>query len=262
MAARRASSAGAPHGSWWSRSIRGPLRPHPLGSDVTTLIGSELATPDAKARMLAAIDSIAELGGTNISGGVEAAVSELERHRSAFGVSRIVLMSDGQANEGIADPAGLSAMARRISSQNLTLLHRRGLDFNERGGDGVSCRYGGGSYHSSPTPSNGQHLGGELQQAGATVAIGTRWSSTPPPASPSPTSRLFSELSGGPPRPPARPHAAASGARWCWRWSRPRARNVRGGQGLAQLSRREQEPRRRLGAGLGAASVTPTRPSA
>ncbi len=170
-----------------------------FGSDVTTLIGSELATPDAKARMLAAIDSIAELGGTNISGGVEAAVSELERHRSAFGVSRIVLMSDGQANEGIADPAGLSAMARRISSQNLTLSSIGvGLDFNERVMESLA-EYGGGSYHFlSNAEQLGSIFGGELQQAVATVAIGSSLVVHPAPGvTVADVYGYFSELSGG-----------------------------------------------------------------
>lgn len=170
-----------------------------FGSDVTTLVSSTLATPEGKTRMLAAIDSIAELGGTNISGGVEAAVAELARYRSDFGVSRIVLMSDGQANEGIADPAGLSSMARRISSQNLTLSSIGvGLDFNERVMESIA-EYGGGSYHFL---SNAEQLsnifGGELKQAVATVAIGTSLSVTPAPGvTVADVYGYFSEAAGG-----------------------------------------------------------------
>ncbi|HEY3448634.1 MAG TPA: VWA domain-containing protein [Myxococcales bacterium] len=151
-----------------------------FGSDVTTLISSTLATPDAKARMLAAIDSIAELGGTNMSGGVEAAVGELDRYRNDFGVSRIVLMSDGQANEGIADPSGLASLARRISSQNLTLSSIGvGLDFNERVMESIA-EYGGGSYHFLNNAEQlGNIFGGELKQAVATIAIGSALTITP-----------------------------------------------------------------------------------
>jgi len=153
-----------------------------FGSDVTTLVSSTLATPANKERMFAAIDSIAELGGTNMSGGVEAAVAELSHYQGDFGVSRIVLMSDGQANEGIADPSGLASMARRISSQNLTVSSVGvGLDFNERVMESIA-EYGGGSYHFL---SNAEQLsnifGGELKQAVATVAMGASVSITPSP---------------------------------------------------------------------------------
>jgi Ca-activated chloride channel family protein len=82
-----------------------------FGSDVTQVISSTLATPAAKQQMLSAIDGIVETGGTNLSGGLEAGLAELIAYRSQYNVSRIILLSDGQANEGISDPRGLAAIA-------------------------------------------------------------------------------------------------------------------------------------------------------
>jgi Ca-activated chloride channel family protein len=142
-----------------------------FGSDATTLIASTLATPDAKERMLAAIDGIAEMGGTNISGGLEAGLAELVAHRKDFNSSRIVLLSDGQANEGVSDPVGLQALARRIAAQDVTLSSIGvGLDFNEYVLESLA-EHGGGAYHFLEDAERlASILGAELKQAMAAVA--------------------------------------------------------------------------------------------
>ena len=60
-----------------------------FGSDVTTLISSAVCTPEAKQRMYAAIDGIYEVGGTNISGGVEAGLAEVAPFKTQYSVSRV-----------------------------------------------------------------------------------------------------------------------------------------------------------------------------
>jgi Ca-activated chloride channel family protein len=153
-----------------------------FGSDVTTLVSSTLATPGAKERMLAAIDGIAELGGTNLSGALEAALAEVVPFRNQYNVSRVVLLSDGQANEGIADPAGLSGLARRLASQGLTISSIGvGLDFNEVVMESLA-EYGGGSYHFlNDTEQLAGIFAGELKQAVATVATSTSLAVIPSP---------------------------------------------------------------------------------
>ncbi|MBI5549805.1 MAG: VWA domain-containing protein [Deltaproteobacteria bacterium] len=153
-----------------------------FGSDVTTLISSTLATAGAKERMLASIEGIAELGGTNLSGALEAGLAEVVAYRSQYNLSRIVLLSDGQANEGITSPAGLAALARRVSSQGLTLSSIGvGLDFNESVMEALS-EHGGGSYHFlNDAEQLAGIFAGELKQAVATVAVGPALTITPSP---------------------------------------------------------------------------------
>ncbi len=151
-----------------------------FGSDVTTLVNSTPVTPAARARMLSAIDGILEMGGTNMSGGLSAGLSELAANRGQYGTSRVILLSDGQANEGISDPAGLSALARRFASQGITLSAIGvGLDFNEYVMESLA-EYGGGAYHFL---SNAEALAGlfdaELKQAAQTAAVGVSLSFAP-----------------------------------------------------------------------------------
>ncbi len=146
-----------------------------FGSEVTTLVESVQATPAAKQRLLSAIEGISELGGTNISGGVEAALAELISYKNAYSVSRVVLLSDGQANEGIVSSEGLSALARKVNAQGVILSAIGvGLDFNEHVMEAMAD-YGGGAYHFL---SDSEQLAGifsrELQQATATVASGVQ----------------------------------------------------------------------------------------
>ncbi len=153
-----------------------------FGSDVTTIIGSTLATASARRRMEAAIDSINEMGGTNISGGLEAGLAQLAPYREQYNVSRVVLLSDGQANEGISDPKGLAALARRTASRGVTLSAIGvGLDFNELVLESLA-EYGGGSYHFLAEASQLRSIfARELEQAVSTVAIGPALKITPQP---------------------------------------------------------------------------------
>jgi len=151
-----------------------------FGSDTTVLISSTLATPAAKERMQAAIDGILDMGGTNISGALEAGLAEVVAYKSQYPVSRIVLLSDGQANEGVTDPNGLAQIARKFSSQRVTLSSIGvGLDFNELVLESLS-EYGGGSYHFLASTEQLQKIfSDELKQAVATVAISPSLSITP-----------------------------------------------------------------------------------
>ncbi|MFN7131799.1 MAG: vWA domain-containing protein [Myxococcales bacterium] len=142
-----------------------------FGSEVTTLVESVQATPEAKQRLMAAIDGISEIGGTNISGGVEAGLAAIIAYKSRYAVSRLVLLSDGQANEGIVSPEGLSALSRKVNAQGVILSAIGvGLDFNEHVMESMAD-YGGGAYHFlSDSEQLAAIFDRELQQATRTVA--------------------------------------------------------------------------------------------
>jgi Ca-activated chloride channel family protein len=102
---------------------------------------------DARARILRVIDGIVDGGGTNISGGLESAIAELERGRGAGAASRVVLMSDGNANQGITDPRALGELARRARERGISVSSLGvGLDFNEDVMT-ILAESGGGAYH-------------------------------------------------------------------------------------------------------------------
>lgn len=102
---------------------------------------------DDRARLLRVIDGIVDGGGTNISGGLESAIAELERGRGAGAASRVVLMSDGNANQGITDPRALGELARRARERGISVSSLGvGLDFNEDVMT-ILAESGGGAYH-------------------------------------------------------------------------------------------------------------------
>lgn len=102
---------------------------------------------DARARILRVIDGIVDGGGTNISGGLESAIAELERGAGGGAASRVVLMSDGNANQGITDPRALGDLARRARERGISVSSLGvGLDFNEDIMT-ILAESGGGAYH-------------------------------------------------------------------------------------------------------------------
>ncbi len=100
-------------------------------TDAQTITELGRATPEHKARAKAAIEAIRADGGTNISAGVTLGATQLAgRDRDDLG--RVVLISDGQANEGIYDRGGLAALAGRTASGGVSLTAVGvGLDFDE-----------------------------------------------------------------------------------------------------------------------------------
>ena len=91
------------------------------------------ATEEAKARARAAITQIYDDGGTCTSCGLELAVDQLgaAQHQDG-GVDRIVLISDGHANEGLWDKDQLVQLASRIASGGASISTVGvGLDFDE-----------------------------------------------------------------------------------------------------------------------------------
>ena len=90
------------------------------------------ATAAAKDRALAAIDDIRSSGGTCISCGLQQADSELKHTPLVGGLRRIMLISDGQANEGIYDRNELAQLAAQIAMRGVSISTGGvGLDFDE-----------------------------------------------------------------------------------------------------------------------------------
>ena len=78
---------------------------------------SSLRSPDVAA-LAPGIASIRPGGMTNLSGGWLKAVEEVRRRDD--GVRRVLLLTDGLANQGVTDPSQLTAVARATSQQGIS----------------------------------------------------------------------------------------------------------------------------------------------
>lgn len=79
------------------------------------------------------IESITDRGGTNLMGGAQKGYDEVKRFYKPGYINRVLLLSDGQANEGITNPAQIEQIVRRQSQQNGISISTFGLgnDYNE-----------------------------------------------------------------------------------------------------------------------------------
>ncbi len=97
-----------------------------------TVMPISRATPSNKAAARAAIDRIWDDGGTCISCGLTRGAGELAHSPITGGLRRIVLISDGQANEGISDRTELAELASQTASRGDSISTVGvGLDFDE-----------------------------------------------------------------------------------------------------------------------------------
>ncbi|MCK6549131.1 VWA domain-containing protein [Myxococcota bacterium] len=93
------------------------------------------------------IDDILDGGGTNISGGLEAGLSALRSAKSGA-IKRLLLVSDGNANQGITSPAALAQLARDGRDAGITVSTLGvGVDFNEDLLAQMAQAAGGGYYY-------------------------------------------------------------------------------------------------------------------
>ena len=116
--------------------------------EITTLVESVKATAEARRNAMAKLARIDARGSTDLHGGWRAGCDQLLAHLGAAQVGRCLLLTDGQANAGIADPAELAALAgaarreRRIATSTFGV----GEDFDERLLRGMADASGGRFY--------------------------------------------------------------------------------------------------------------------
>lgn len=117
------------------------------GSDVTVLVGSTEISAASRPEILRAIASIVDRGGTFLSGGLQEGRDQVLRHDRKGYVNRVILISDGQANEGITSSGQLSTLARETLSRGVNITTMGvGLDFNEEVMTAMA-EHGGGHYY-------------------------------------------------------------------------------------------------------------------
>jgi Ca-activated chloride channel family protein len=95
--------------------------------------GMAYATSAHKAEALRAIDQITDEGGTCTSCGISRGTTALQDTPIAGGIRRMVLISDGQANEGLWDRDELIDFAAAQTANNISISTVGvGLDFDEQ----------------------------------------------------------------------------------------------------------------------------------
>ncbi|MCC7382858.1 MAG: VWA domain-containing protein [Deltaproteobacteria bacterium] len=116
-------------------------------TDFTVDVPLTSARASERARIQRTIDQIYDGGGTNLSGGLEAGLAELLRARDRGLAARVIVLSDGNANQGITDPREIARIAQRARLAGNTISAiGLGLDFNEDVMTQIA-ENGGGSYH-------------------------------------------------------------------------------------------------------------------
>jgi len=100
-----------------------------------------------KERIRSLVNDIYPRGWTNLGGGMQEGFRQVEEYVGKEYVNRVILLSDGLANQGITDPHRLQALARRQRDHSISLSTIGvGLDYNENLMVGLS-ENGGGNYY-------------------------------------------------------------------------------------------------------------------
>ena len=101
------------------------------GADLA--IPLEIATAEARMRWTTQLGSIASGGGTNMAAGLDRAHGLVSTTREAGRVARIILLSDGHANQGDATPEGLANRSgRAVTGEYVLSTVGVGEGFDER----------------------------------------------------------------------------------------------------------------------------------
>ncbi|MFC1523340.1 VWA domain-containing protein [Thermodesulfobacteriota bacterium] len=90
------------------------------------------ATPDNRQIFIDQVTTISAQGGTNLGAGLQEGLALLQSAAKNGNLGRVILISDGQANQGITDPAALGNLAATsVASEFAVTTVGVGLDFNE-----------------------------------------------------------------------------------------------------------------------------------
>ncbi|MFN2546937.1 MAG: VWA domain-containing protein [Myxococcales bacterium] len=145
-----------------------------FSSEASVLYPSTSMTGDARSRALRVIDLLEPMGGTNMSAAFDIAAPELARGHAGGRVDKIFLASDGQANEGISDRAGLLKLAQRDFAGATLSTFGMGEDYDEDLMTAFASQNGGRArYIASPDVLPGAFRD-ELSRAATEVARNVR----------------------------------------------------------------------------------------
>ncbi len=122
-------------------------------SDGVQTISPLVFMDDRRRRQLAAdVRRVTAGGGTNLGGGLQRGIRTLLETPADGRQRRVLLISDGRANQGVTDPAALGEMAAAAREHNFSVSTVGvGYDFNELLMTTIAD-HGAGSYHFLENP--------------------------------------------------------------------------------------------------------------
>jgi Ca-activated chloride channel family protein len=126
---------------------------------------------ESKSLIKRRIDALTPRGSTDLCGGLMRGVDEARRHRRGSDINRVILLSDGLANEGVTDPREIYGLVREAKRRGITVSTMGlGLDYNEDLMRGIA-EHGGGNYYFIEHPRQMTRIfGRELETLFTTVA--------------------------------------------------------------------------------------------
>ena len=99
------------------------------------------------------IEEVHPRGSTNLGGGMQEGFRQIERNFKREYINRVILLSDGLANQGITDPHELDRIVNDYRNRGISLTAMGvGLDYNENLMLGLA-EHGGGNYYFIESPS-------------------------------------------------------------------------------------------------------------
>jgi Ca-activated chloride channel family protein len=117
---------------------------------IETLLPTQHVTDRLRIRRL--VQEVYPRGSTNLGGGMTEGFRQVEQNLRREYVNRVILLSDGLANQGITDPHELNRIANRYRNRSISLSTMGvGLDYNENLMLGLS-ESGGGNYYFIESP--------------------------------------------------------------------------------------------------------------
>lgn len=121
-------------------------------NDVRTLSPLLHMNGNNKEKLASLVHSINSGGGTNLGGGLQQGIDAFQQSFDGNRQRKVILISDGLANQGITHPARLGSMAANGSENNLTVSTIGvGYDYNEQLMTSIAD-HGGGNYHFLENP--------------------------------------------------------------------------------------------------------------
>jgi len=140
-------------------------------SDVALAIPLQAATPENRGRWNERVDRIGPGGGTNMAIGIELAADTLVTNRQAGRMPRVILLSDGHANEGDHSHQGLRARAgRAVAGEYVLSTVGVGQGFDEALMTALADAGTGNFYYVRDGSDLGEVFAGEFDSARETVA--------------------------------------------------------------------------------------------
>jgi Ca-activated chloride channel family protein len=99
---------------------------------IETVAASQLATDANKRAARLALQAVDARGSTDLHGGWTRGADAIREHLAPDGVNRVLLLTDGLANQGVTDPATLAQVAKDLRASGIgTSTFGVGADFNE-----------------------------------------------------------------------------------------------------------------------------------